>query len=215
VGRIEIESDSARWFKSGAGTVLSRRQRCKRGFTITEMLIVVAVVGVIIAVAAPNLSSLYINNRLDTAANELIATLNFARSEAIRRGTTVSVESAAGRTDPNWTSGWKVFVVSSGEVLRFGQPQQHPVRLFNVSDTSLQVGYVSNGSRDELVTFVFVLCYDGALTGAGPKSRSRGVLVNPSGAVSLAAIGSDGRPLKPAKPLDGFVLTPILSCEPI
>lgn len=190
--------------------LLSRRQRSKHGFTITEMLIVVAIVGVLIAVAAPSLSSLFINSRLDTAANELMTVISFARSEAVRRGVNVSVERAAGgSTTRDWTPGWQVAVVGTGETLRIGQPLQQPVTLYNVSSSSLRIEFLPTGRRHEATDFVFVVCYDGALTGSSPQSRSRGVLVNAAGVVSLATTDANGRPLKPGA---GFALTPITSC---
>ncbi len=185
--------------------MLSRREGHEGGFTITEILIVVALVGVLLAAAAPSLSSMFINNRLDTAANELMAALNFARSEAIRRGTNVRVESAAGALTRDWTTGWRVYVVSGGEVLRVGQPQAQPVTVFNVSSSSLRIEYLSTGRKDESTDFVFITCYGGAPTGTNPKSRSRGVIVNATGATSLAPADADGRPLRPP-------LSPLTSC---
>jgi len=176
------------------------------------LLIVVAVVGVLIAVAAPNLSSLYINNRLDTATNELMASINFARSEAIRRGVNVRVESAAGTGTRNWTTGLRVFVAGTGEVLRVGQPQVQPLTLFNVSSSSLAIEYLPSGSKSETVDGVFVLCYGGAIAGTNPTSRSRGIVVGRVGGVSLAPTDSAGRPLRPPL-LPADPLAPLTSCS--
>ncbi len=71
--------------------VFNWSRRRSSGITVTEMLIAVAILAVLAAIAAPNLRSLFINNRLETANSEFIAALNVARSEAMRRGARVAV----------------------------------------------------------------------------------------------------------------------------
>lgn len=56
-----------------------------RGFTLTELLIAIIILGVTAAVVIPNFN--YHNvKKLDVAANEVAYALRFARSEAIRTG---------------------------------------------------------------------------------------------------------------------------------
>ena len=57
----------------------------RRGFTLIELLIVIAVVGVIAALAAPSFSDYIRMQRLKGTQAELISNLQFARSEAISR----------------------------------------------------------------------------------------------------------------------------------
>lgn len=123
------------------------------GITLVEMMVVVAVVAVLAALAAPNLSDLYINNRLSATSNELIAVLNTARSEAMRRGTVVTVcasaKPASGcnpfppQNQPaDWSAGWIAFAEDSSrnrilgnseEVLRIGQALNAPLTLYQAS----------------------------------------------------------------------------------
>lgn len=56
------------------------------GFTLTELMIVMALVGILIAIAAPGFGALTRSNRVTVAANELTNLLNYARSEALTRG---------------------------------------------------------------------------------------------------------------------------------
>ncbi len=79
------------------------------GFTLIELLITISIAGVLLAIAIPSFTSSIVSNRLTASANELVSALNLARSEAIKRGEQVTVESI-GSTSGQWDSGWNVFV---------------------------------------------------------------------------------------------------------
>lgn len=85
-----------------------------RGFTIIELMTVVAVLGVALAIGVPSMSSFLLDNRLVSDLNSLSSALTLARSEAIKqnRRTVVcaSVDGATCVTDGKWEKGWMVFV---------------------------------------------------------------------------------------------------------
>ena len=56
-----------------------------RGFTLIELMITLAVAAILITAALPSFNEFIKNNRLTTQANNFIATLNLARSEAPAR----------------------------------------------------------------------------------------------------------------------------------
>lgn len=66
-----------------------------KGFTLTEMMVTIALAAIVMALAAPSLQGIIENNRLSSTTNSLITALNLARSEAITRGMRVSVCKAA------------------------------------------------------------------------------------------------------------------------
>lgn len=84
------------------------------GFTLIELMAVLAIAAILASVAVPSFRSMIQNNRLATQANELTGTLNFARSEAIKRGNSVTVcvsNNQAGCTGgTTWENGWIAFV---------------------------------------------------------------------------------------------------------
>jgi type IV fimbrial biogenesis protein FimT len=80
------------------------RARRARGFTLIEMMVVIAIVAILAAVAAPNMSAMIKRQRVKTAAFDVFASLTFARSEAIKRNTTVTITPAAG----DWSRGWQI-----------------------------------------------------------------------------------------------------------
>lgn len=88
------------------------RFRCS-GFTLIEVLVVVAVMAIIQSVAAPALSGMANSMHLTSAVNSLFSSLHLARSEAIKRNSRVVVcKSATGDaclTTGAWEQGWIVF----------------------------------------------------------------------------------------------------------
>lgn len=84
-----------------------------KGFTVIELMIVVGVIGILLAVGLPGLQDTIARMSVNSQAKSLVASLNFARSEAIKRGTLVSVCASANGTDcaaDAWSDGWIVFV---------------------------------------------------------------------------------------------------------
>ncbi|RCS57386.1 pilus assembly FimT family protein [Parvibium lacunae] len=72
------------------------RSSCGSGFTTVELLIVVAIIGLIAVFAAPALTD-YVHNRLIRAAGEeTLMALRLARSEAIKRRDRVTLTFTAG-----------------------------------------------------------------------------------------------------------------------
>jgi len=84
-----------------------------RGFTITELLIVVVIAGVLMAAALPAYNDFVRNQRVKTASFDVFSTLVYARSEAVTRNASVTVTPSGG----NWASGWTV-TDTGGTVLR-------------------------------------------------------------------------------------------------
>ena len=71
------------------------------GFTLTELMITIAIGAILAAVAIPNFSGYVGNSRIVAQTNEIIGTVNRARSEAMKRNELVIVcPSKVDRTDP-------------------------------------------------------------------------------------------------------------------
>lgn len=62
-----------------------------RGFTLIELVVTLAVLAVLVTIAVPSFREMINRNRLVSGANEYIAVLHVAKSEAIRRNASVTV----------------------------------------------------------------------------------------------------------------------------
>jgi type IV fimbrial biogenesis protein FimT len=74
--------------------------RAQRGFTLMELMVVLAIVGVIMGLAVPNFGVYIRNSRLTGAANDLLGSIVLARTEAIKRQTPVAVCATDDANDP-------------------------------------------------------------------------------------------------------------------
>ncbi len=67
------------------------RNLSRRGFTLVETALVVVVMGLVLAIAAPRFTAMRNGLRLDTAAYQVAGDLRRAQVEAIKRNQTIQV----------------------------------------------------------------------------------------------------------------------------
>lgn len=95
------------------------------GFTIIELMIVVAMIAVLAAVAAPSLRDLVKNTSMTSQTNDFMTDLSIARAEAVKRGVRTAVCARPAAPPPpvaqaqtctggSWRDGWIIFVDTAG-----------------------------------------------------------------------------------------------------
>ena len=140
--------------------------------TLIEMMVAIAVMGVLLALAAPSFTETIRKNRIESAAQGFLNALNFARTEAIRRGVAVTVR----KSGSQWENGYLAFVDlnkdgvqnSGEEQLRTWQalPSGYTLRT-NSSNFTNFVRYNARGEVDNnSVGGYFIVCYGSQTKGA-------------------------------------------------
>lgn len=84
-----------------------------KGFTVVELMLVTGVLAILLTLGLPSLRDTIDAITINSQAKTLVSSLNYARSEATKRGGLVSVCGSASGTDcaaDSWSSGWIVFV---------------------------------------------------------------------------------------------------------
>jgi len=81
-----------------------RPMRQAGGFTLIELMIAVAIAGVLATIAMPQMNYAMQTARVRTATSDTHISLLLARSEAIKRNSNVDLE----RSGAAWTDGWDV-----------------------------------------------------------------------------------------------------------
>lgn len=93
-----------------------------RGFTLLEVMVVLAILGVLAAIAGPSFTPLIERWRVRQTVESMKSTLYYARSEAIKRGGHVAIQKlpnntngcTLAKTTEEWGCGWFVFLDTDG-----------------------------------------------------------------------------------------------------
>jgi type IV fimbrial biogenesis protein FimT len=174
-----------------------------RGFTLPELMVVLALAATILAIGTPSFRDYQRNNRLTVAANDVLGMLITSRAEALRRSNNVSMCTS---DDPNPDdagcgdgSGWIVFQDDNGDCVRdAGEEKIVGLRVdtdVNAVTNSDCLSFGSIGYKrvvgDRPTTAHMLYCDSRGNTPrnkGGKESAARGVEVTPTGRAAVVKL---------------------------
>ena len=89
----------------------------KNGFTLIELMVVIAVVAILATIASPSFVSLINSQRVKSAASTLQSALIVTRSEALKRNDSVSLVPVVAE---QWNQGWSVRLTDGSVLSAYG-----------------------------------------------------------------------------------------------
>lgn len=157
----------------------------RRGFTILELMIGLTLVAILLGLAVPSFREFTRNNRVTAAQNDLVTSLNLARSEALRRNRAVSVcassDGASCASAADWEMGWMAFtdrgtagtLDSDDQLLQFWPGPGNDIDIESAGSAFVRYGATGMVDAPATVEVAWTGC-------SGPKKRRVTVMASGS-----------------------------------
>jgi type IV fimbrial biogenesis protein FimT len=170
-----------------------------RGFTLIELTATLGIVATLAAIAVPGLGDLSRNARRTASVNDFVHAIYFARSEAIKRHTVVTLCKTAdgascNNNAPDWASGWMIFVNSDHDDLPVRDADE-PILMHYAGwpggrITSNRKAFSFRAYNQSTVNGTIVFCSSSSGTDA------RAIIVSHTGRPRVSARDADNKPLR-------------------
>lgn len=171
---------------------------CQRAFTLVEMMITIAVLAIVLGIGVPSMSAFIESNRLTSVTNDLLSSLQYARAEAIRQRSRVTICQRAANSDVcenngSWTNGWLIYlddnpaatpVANSEGILRIvSNLNANNLIISGGAQATSYVSFSGNGGHvswsGSPITLTLNICSKSSVLNA--TNRARDILINPTG----------------------------------
>ncbi|MEB1608525.1 GspH/FimT family pseudopilin [Xanthomonas campestris pv. campestris] len=135
--------------------------RLPTGFTLVELMVTIAVLAILMAIALPNFTALINGSRLTSQANELVASLQYTRSESVRLNRRVTLCPSSDGANCSTTAGWARWIArvdASGEVLRDTVSKGKTTISADVSKITFSSDGLARGTDGMLAAAAIMVC---------------------------------------------------------
>ena len=181
------------------------------GFSLIEILVALTVFAILASLVAPSMKNFTANNRRTAQINNLVGAFNLARSEAVKRGSTVTVcargdqtndpaNECAQQNDGRWEHGYVVFIDGDANSnVDINAPGADTVIRQYEELRGSQVRFVpfdSGGNTPDVITFdangflntqlTFVRC-DHRIDAAMEQINARAIIIGNTGSVRVSS----------------------------
>ena len=171
------------------------------GFTLLELVTTIAILGIVMMLAMPDADEILGNNRLSTGGNDMVAAMQFARSEAIGANAAATLCKSNSdytncTTSGGWHQGWIIFTdpdrdanVDTGEeILQIHDDLHDSITIYGTSGVTDAITFRASGNTSISSTQVMVLC-----DARGFGDDAKGLVISILGRASLLPAASTGQ----------------------
>ncbi len=175
------------------------------GFTLIELMITIAVAGVLLALGTPAYQDFVANSKRTAAVNDLLADFQISRSSSVTRNSRIVLCSSGNLTtcanSNNWAGGWIIFDDADADGVKDGGElilSTHEPVPQNVMTASFRaIAYRPNG---RVITYSPVGTVSGTLgtvtiCDSRGASMARAIVINNSGRPKTSTTQADGSAL--------------------
>ncbi len=183
-----------------------------RGVTLIELLTGMVIVGILLALAAPGFETMASNSAVVQEANRIVADIQYARSEAIKRAAPVNLCRSAdaqscvgadcachtGTNAQQYDEGWLMYVAGSRDtsfdsdqdtLLRLGEEARGAITINSDTDLNQWLSLSPTGALDENGPGQLAVCVNGEST---EDVRGRLITIALTGRPAITVIPAGG-----------------------
>lgn len=171
------------------------------GFTLLEILIILSIVSIVSGFGLPSINNVLTANKISQQVNQLVGTLAYSRSEAIKRQQRItlcqSIDNIKCDKSGDWSHGWILFIdTNRNRVVDEDEKLLHE----NKPMSQLHINFNGSGGRDGYVVYKsdgsafpngsFIICHP------GNKDAAKALIIKHNGRLRTSDKTSRGKTIE-------------------